>query len=74
MARPQIYTDDTVVYITGRKAKTRLQSGSDRRAIVNVILDNGGTMTLGALDEHFGFDIRQKAIALTKSGWLEMKL
>lgn len=73
MARPSTYTDDCVVAVTGHKAKSRLQAGSERRAIINVIIDNGGTMTLLALDEHFGYDIRRKVVALVRSGWLEIK-
>lgn len=72
MARPLKYTDATRVHITGRKPESRLQPASDRRAIVNVIIDNQGSMTLKEIDDHFGFDIREKVAALIRAGWLEV--
>ena len=73
MARPDVYVDEAVVAVTGHKARSRLQAGSDRRAIVNRIIDAGGSMTLLELDEHFGYDIRNKVVALVRNGWLEVK-
>lgn len=73
MARPVVYKDDSVVVVTTENAKTKLQTGSERRAIVNVIIDKGGSMTLLELDEHFGYDIRPRVAALARSGWLEVK-
>lgn len=73
MGRPNRYSDDFVVAVTGASARTKLQVGSDRRAIVNVIIDNGGSMTLGALDVVFGYDVRSKVMALMRNGWLEEK-
>lgn len=70
MARPKQYTDDTVVAVSSTTAKTTLQQRSDRRAIINTIIDNGGRMTLRALDDHYGFDIRDKATELVRLGWL----
>jgi len=71
MVRPTTYANDTVVSLSGKNAKSRLQAGSERRAIVHMILDNGGAASLAEIDKHFGYDIRQKVIALVKAGWLE---
>lgn len=67
--RPQKYHDDTDVWLrpTG---ESRLQSVSDRRAIVDLIMENGGHMTFGDIDKHFGFPMREKVIALIRAGWL----
>lgn len=73
MGRPLTYSDDTVVCLSGKTAKSRLHQGSDRRAIVNLLLESKGRMTLQQIDDHFGYDIRSKVIALIRNGWLEVK-
>lgn len=70
MARPMQYTDDTIVAVSSSGAKSQLQSRSDRRSIINTIIDHGGRMTLAAIDEHYGFEIRDKTLALIRLGWL----
>lgn len=72
MARPIVYSDDTQVSLSGREARTNLQQGSERRAIVNAIIDNRGKMTMAELDAHFGYDVRSRVVALVKNGWLEV--
>jgi len=71
MARPKIYPDSTTVAVSGKRAKSRLQPNSERKAIVTRIIDNGGRMTLVELDKSFGYKIRDKVIALMNGGWLE---
>ena len=70
--RPIRYGDDAVVTFCGQKAKTRLQKGSHRRAIVDLLLENRGTMKVGAINQHFGFDCRDKVYALVRSNWIEV--
>lgn len=70
MGRPQKYHNDTVLILSGRNATTRLQKCSDRRALIDAIIDAGGRMTLGRANEHFGMDMRRAAISLVYSGWL----
>lgn len=70
MARPATYTDDTVVSVSAEKAKSKLQSGSERRAIVNKIVDLGGKATIAVLEKHYGYDIKQQIGALVRGGWL----
>ena len=72
MGRPKKYTDDTRVTLHARSG-ARLNRGSDRRAIVEVLLERGGTMTLGELDEHFGFSVRAVVYALERSQWVELE-
>lgn len=72
MGRPQMYRDNDVVFINSRAARSVLQSGSQRRAIVQHIVEVGGRATLGEIDEHFGFDIRSNVLGLVYSGWLEI--
>lgn len=71
MARPKTYTGSVKVRVSAT-GKTGLQPNSDRRAIVNVLIDNAGVMTLDQINEHFGFDISGKVRALIRSGWLEV--
>lgn len=73
MARPAIYTDEKVVAIQTTGAATKLQNASERRAIVNVIIDHGGAMTLKEVDDHFGYDIRNQVISLIRTGWLALR-
>lgn len=72
VGRPVVYGDESRVYLhaTGR---AKLQAGSDRRAIVNVLVENGGSMTMRELDEHFGFDVRDRVLALKKAGWVRIE-
>jgi len=72
MGRNQVYTDDTKVAVRAARSKSRLQQGSDRRAIINHLIDVGGQSSLLAIDEHFGYEIRTKVAALLKTGWLEV--
>lgn len=72
MPRPAVYTDATVVAVSAKEASHKLQANSDRRAIVNYLVDSGGRATLKEIDEHFGFDIRKTVLALARAGWLEI--
>ena len=72
MARPVEYTDESYVYLRP-DGNSRLQKFSDRRAIVNLIVDNGGKIKLREIDEFFDFPMREKVIALVRAGWLKME-
>lgn len=67
--RPKTYTKDTVVCVRPDGQST-LKKHSDRREIVNMLIERGGCATMGEIDEHFGYSVRQKVLALTRSGWL----
>lgn len=70
--RPPTYTDDTRVCLAA-SGKYKLQQASDRRAVVQLLVDNAGCMTLGEINKHFGFDIRHRVMALVRLGWLEVQ-
>lgn len=69
--RPPLLANAAVVFINGRAARTILQSGSDRRAVINRIIDLGGRATVDELNTFFGFDIRPRLLALMREGWLD---
>ena len=71
MGRPRKYSGDARVCVRST-GETKLQKASDRRAIVDVLIDAGGCMTLDEIDAHFGFDIRDRVLALERAGWLEV--
>lgn len=68
--RPPILADSAVVFVDGRAARSILQSGSDRRAVINRLIDLGGRATVGELNAAFGFDTRPRLLALMREGWL----
>lgn len=70
MPRPRTHHDSTKIILDATNAKSKLQERSERRAIVQFVLDEGGSTTLGAIDEHFGYDCRSKTMALVRGGWL----
>ena len=72
MSRPPTYEDDTKVQLCAT-GKSKLQENSDRKAIIQLLVNNGGVMDMGSIDAHFGFTIRGKVIALIRSGWLRIK-
>jgi hypothetical protein len=71
IGRPPVYSDSSRVFLSAT-GRTRLQESSDRRAIINRLVDSGGTLTLGEIDAAFGFDIREKVFALQKAGWVRI--
>lgn len=71
MVRPQIYRDETKVRVAPN-GRSKLQPASDRRALVDKIIDNGGVMTLKEIDDQFELPMRAKVVALVRGGWLEV--
>jgi hypothetical protein len=70
MGRTATYTDATKISVSGHTARSRLQASSERRAIIDKVIDLGGTATVGELEAHFGYDLRGKVAALVRIGWL----
>lgn len=72
VGRPPLYSDRARVYLctTGR---SKLQTGGERRAVINALVEHGGMMTLQELDDKFGFVIRPKVFALQRSGWVRIE-
>ena len=69
VGRPEVYTNDARVCLSA-SGGSKLHKGGDRRAIVDALVDRGGCMTLGQIDEHFRASVRDKVIALVRIGWL----
>lgn len=68
-----MFSDSDAVRITGPVSSIpRLQTGSTRRAVVNRIIDSGGTSSVNELDRHFGFSTRPFVAALIRVGWVEV--
>lgn len=72
IGRPATYDDFTVVCVSGKETRSKLQRDSERRAIINKVVDAGGRMSIGDLCESFGYDLRGSIKALIRSGWLEV--
>ena len=70
--RPPIYTDDTVVAVVAKNPRSKLQDNSERRAIINLLINNKGKLTLKEINAHFGFDMRASVTALVRARWLEV--
>lgn len=70
MGRKATYTNATQISVQGATARSKLQVGSERRAIIDKIVDLGGTTTIGKLEAHFGYDLKGKIAALIRIGWL----
>ena len=69
MARPRTFDIGTVVRLAP-DGTSKLQTKSDRRAIVNFILDNGGKAAIHEIDAKLGFDTRDIVRALVACNWL----
>ena len=73
MGRPKLYDDAQRVHVCSREPAHKLQEASERRAIVNLVIDSGGTMTVGEIDAHFGYNTQSKVAALVRNGWLALE-
>lgn len=73
MARPKVLLDNSLLSIRTAQASSKLQPGSERRAVINHLADVGGKATKKELDEHFGFDTAPKVSALLVAGWLDIE-
>lgn len=70
VGRPISVTDKAIISVTSSKAKTKLHEGSERRAIVNKIIEAGGSLSLEKLNTEFGYNVRGKVLVLVSLGWL----
>lgn len=69
--RPATYTPATQVRVAPRGG-VRLQSGSDRRVIVDFLIEQGGVATIETINDYFTLDMTDKVAALVRLGWLEI--
>lgn len=72
MGRPKVY-DGSMKVAVQPDGNSRLQAASDRRAVVQLLVDNGGVMSIDDISAHFKFDMMGVVKALVRSGWLVIK-
>jgi len=69
--RPRQLFDGTIVVLCAHEATTKLQKASDRRAVIDTLVELGGKAMKTELDESFRFDTRKILLSLRASGWVE---
>lgn len=71
MGRPLLYAGATKLQLKPRADAPRLQKDSERRHIIDFLLEpqNAGTCTLDEAAAKFG---RQRVLALVRAGWLRI--
>jgi len=67
--RPPIYTDDVRVCLRA-EGKYALKPNGIRRAIVQLLLDNNGCLTIGEINSHFHRNMKKTVSQMLRSGWL----
>lgn len=68
--RPAKLADEDVIAINGLTAKTALQEASERRAVINLLVELGGRARVHELMEARGYDVRAVLRSLLSGGWL----
>lgn len=71
MGRKVKYEDGDLFCVTGAEAATRLKLTSDRRALIDKIINLGGRAMLEEINTVMGFDARDIINSLVKDGWLD---
>ena len=61
-----------MLVLSAHRAQSKLQRASERRAVVEFVLDAGGKASLKQINEHFNFDTRSIVLALNTAGWLDI--
>ena len=72
MGRKKVYTPKTRVYLrVGENgAKSKLQAFSERRAVIDLLLEHKGVITLERLNEELGHDMRVAVESLVNANWV----
>lgn len=68
--RPAKWSDETVFALRGDTADTRLQEATDRRAVIDFLIEAGGRATKAEIDAHFGYDTLSVLTGCVRTGWL----
>jgi hypothetical protein len=71
MGRKALLTVDDAVAVSGATAASKLQADSERRAVVQFVIDEGGRATIDSINRRFGYDTRTVVGRLIHIGWLE---
>ena len=69
MGRPQVYAGDMTVQLKPSENAPRLQRNSQRREIIDFLLERNGSCTLNEASMKFG---RQRVLALVRAQWLQL--
>jgi hypothetical protein len=72
VGRPLTASDSAEVVLDATSARTRIQVASERRAVVNFLINAGGRATIGEINAHFDYDLRTVLFALEKTGWVKV--
>jgi hypothetical protein len=72
MGRPPVYTRKTRVTLHSTTGSAKLQENGDRMAVVKLLVANRGSLTLGEIDLHFGYDVLPVVLALSRCGWVDL--
>jgi hypothetical protein len=73
MGRKYVIKPEAVVMIDSANATAKLQKRSQRRALVDHLIDSGGKSTMQQINDHFGYDCRDKVASLIRVGWLAIE-
>ena len=73
MGRNKVIADGDVLLISTKRVTAKLQKRSDRRALIDVIINNGGRITMGELNNTRGCDCRAQISSLIRTGWIELE-
>lgn len=70
--RPKKLLETSIIVLSAHRAESRLQKASDRRAVVEMLLEVGGKAKKTDIDKHFNFDTRNIVLALASAGWVDI--
>jgi hypothetical protein len=73
MGRKFVIKPGQAVVLDAGNATAKLQKRSERRAIVDFVIEAGGKATIEEINEHFGYDCRHKVTTLAKVGWFRVE-
>lgn len=71
MGRKAKFDETDLLCVSGKTASTRLKLSSDRRAVIDKVVELGGRALLSEINAAMGFDTRDIIKALVADGWLE---
>lgn len=71
VGRPEVYLPETVVCLCATGA-SKLQAESNRRAVIQFLVDVGGKASIADINAHFKFDNTKNVGGLVRTGWLRV--
>ena len=73
VGRPPDWTGDRRVCLAGGQAHAQVRRDSDRRAVLDAIIDSRGVTTYADLNDKVGYDTRRALLALRRAGWITLE-